>query len=117
MSRKYTYFFIVVALLAILSACNNSSLQVIKETAGAEQVPRPQITLPGTVDELIKILQGPDTEAKIMAAVRLGSMGKMAELAIKPLTRNLYDENPEVRRRSAEALGKIGLNQKLHCHI
>lgn len=85
------------------------SVTIPTTTPAAETYNLPPPTPPNTLPELIKVLSGPNDEARIGAARVLGSMGPEAEAAVPALTKALYTEGPyDVRQAAAWALGEIG---------
>jgi len=60
------------------------------------------------VERLIKQIESPDAEKRIIAAQALGKIGPAAEAAVPSLIKALADEAWRVRSSVARALGEIG---------
>jgi HEAT repeat protein len=56
---------------------------------------------------LTKTLGGTNRDARAAAAYALGQIGGLAAPATEPLVKALKDEEKEVRRQAAQALGRI----------
>jgi HEAT repeat protein len=67
---------------------------------------------PSAVEALTTALGDPNRDARSAAAYALGTMGSDAAPAVPSLVKSLKDAETDVRRQSAQALGRILLAQR-----